>query len=46
MVRRDPGYRGGVGHEQEKLMSQVEESLAPQQESGKEATRRFLKLLG
>jgi GMP synthase (glutamine-hydrolysing) len=34
------------GTSKEKVMRQAEESLAAQQETGREATRRFLKLLG
>jgi GMP synthase (glutamine-hydrolysing) len=41
-----PNLQEGWGASKEKLMSEAEASLARQQESGKEATRRFLKLLG
>lgn len=41
-----PDLQEGWGVSKEKLMSEAEASLARQQESGKEATRRFLKLLG
>jgi GMP synthase (glutamine-hydrolysing) len=41
-----PNLREGWGTSKEKLMSEADASLARQQDSGKEATRRFLKLLG
>jgi GMP synthase (glutamine-hydrolysing) len=41
-----PNLQEGWGASKEKLMSEAEASLARQQESGKDATRRFLKLLG
>ncbi len=41
-----PDLEEAWGTSKEKLMRQAEESLARQQESGKQATRRFLKLLG
>jgi GMP synthase (glutamine-hydrolysing) len=41
-----PDLEEGWGKSKENVMSEAEASLARQQESGKEATRRFLKLLG
>jgi GMP synthase (glutamine-hydrolysing) len=41
-----PNLEEGWGASKERLMREAETSLARQQESGKEATRRFLKLLG
>ena len=41
-----PNLEEGWGGSKEKLMSEANSSLARQQESGKETTRRFLKLLG
>jgi GMP synthase (glutamine-hydrolysing) len=41
-----PDLQEGWGASKEKLMSEANASLARQQDSGKEATRRFLKLLG
>ena len=41
-----PDLEEGWGTSKEKLMRQAEESLAGQQEAGREATRGFLKLLG
>ena len=41
-----PDLEEAWGTSKEKLMRQAEESLARQQETGRETTRRFLKLLG
>jgi GMP synthase-like glutamine amidotransferase len=41
-----PDLEEGWGTSKEKLMRRAEDSLAPQQEAGKEATRRFLERLG